>query len=90
MSMTTKQASEKWGISDRRIRVLCFQGKTDGAWRERKNWFIHGSVSKPSDGRYKREEAVIEQIITKKAKLDNRHSMTEGEQERISQDFVIE
>lgn len=27
MVMTVKQASEKWGISDRRIRVLCAEGK---------------------------------------------------------------
>lgn len=27
MFMTVKQASEKWGISDRRIRVLCSEGK---------------------------------------------------------------
>lgn len=27
MFMTAKQASEKWGISDRRIRVLCSEGK---------------------------------------------------------------
>ena len=26
MFMTIKQASEKWGISDRRIRVLCSEG----------------------------------------------------------------
>ena len=37
MAMTTKQASEKWGISDRRVRVLCLQGKIDGAWREGKS-----------------------------------------------------
>lgn len=27
MFMTVKQASEKWGIFDRRIRVLCSEGK---------------------------------------------------------------
>ncbi len=32
MAMTTKQASEKWGISDRRVRVLCLQGKIDSAY----------------------------------------------------------
>lgn len=31
MFMTVKQASEKWGISDRRIRVLCSEGKIPGA-----------------------------------------------------------
>lgn len=34
MFMTVKQASEKWGISDRRIRVLCAQGKILGAYHE--------------------------------------------------------
>lgn len=27
MSMTTKQAAEKWNISDRRVRILCAEGK---------------------------------------------------------------
>ena len=31
MFMTVKQASEKWGISDRRIRVLCTEGKIPGS-----------------------------------------------------------
>ena len=34
MAMTTKQAAEKWGISDRRVRTLCVNGQIDGAWRE--------------------------------------------------------
>ena len=29
--MKTKQVSEKWGISDRRIRLLCSEGKIEGA-----------------------------------------------------------
>lgn len=31
MYITVKQASEKWGISDRRVRVLCSEGKIPGA-----------------------------------------------------------
>ena len=27
MFMTTKQAAEKWGLSDRRVRILCAEGK---------------------------------------------------------------
>ena len=90
MAMTTKQASEKWGISDRRVRVLCLQGKIDGVWRERKLWFIPDSAPKPSDGRYKREESLIEQIIAKKAELDKRRPLTVGEIERLNQDFAVE
>ena len=90
MAMTTKQASEKWGISDRRVRVLCLQGKIDGAWREGKLWFIPDSAPKPSDGRYKREESLIKQIITKKAELDKRRPLTAGELERLNHDFAVE
>ena len=36
MFMTVKQASEKWGISDRRIRVLCSEGKIPGGISQRK------------------------------------------------------
>ena len=89
-AMTTKQASEKWGISDRRVRVLCLQGKIDGVWREGKLWFIPDSAPKPSDGRYKREESLIEQIITKKAELDKRRPLTAGELERLNEDFAVE
>ena len=37
MFMTVKQASEKWGISDRRIRVLCSEGKIPGFRLMRRN-----------------------------------------------------
>ena len=34
MYMTVKQAAEKWGISDRRVRILCSDGKIPGVTRE--------------------------------------------------------
>ena len=34
MYITVKQAAEKWGISDRRVRILCWEGKILGATRE--------------------------------------------------------
>lgn len=90
MALTTKQASEKWGISDRRVRTLCSQGKIDGARREGKFWFIPDFAPKPSDGRFKREEALSEQIFAKKAELDARRPLTEGELERLNREFAIE
>ena len=61
-----------------------------GARREGKIWFVPDSAPKPSDGRYKREESLIEQIITKKAELEKRRPLTAGELERLNQDFAIE
>ena len=40
MFLTVKQASEKGGISDRRIRVLCSEGKIPGAYLEGRGWKI--------------------------------------------------
>ena len=34
MFMTVKQTAEKWGLSDRRIRILCAEGKIPGAFQE--------------------------------------------------------
>ena len=57
MFMTVKQASEKWGISDRRIRVLCSEGKIPGAYQERRGWKIPIDAEKPADGRYKSKDS---------------------------------
>ena len=33
MYISVKQASEKWGISDRRVRILCSEGRIPGVIR---------------------------------------------------------
>jgi len=55
--MTTAQASEKWGISDRRIRTLCKEGKIKGVILEGKSYKIPADAHKPADGRVKKFNA---------------------------------
>lgn len=38
MYMTVKKAVEKWGISDRRARILCSEGKISSVIREERSW----------------------------------------------------
>ncbi|MCD7846463.1 MAG: Fic family protein [Oscillospiraceae bacterium] len=90
MYITVKEAAEKWGISDRRIRVLCADGKIPGAFHEGRGWRIPADARKPADGRYKSKESVFEQIERKKAELDGKRSLTEGELERLREEFAIE
>lgn len=90
MFMTVKQASEKWGISDRRIRVLCSEGKIPGAYQEGRSWKIPINTEKPADGRYKSRESILEQIDRKKKELDGRRPLTEGELERLNEEFTVE
>lgn len=51
--LTTVELSEKWGISSRRISVLCAEGRIDGVIKKGKTWLIPDSVEKPNDARVK-------------------------------------
>ncbi|MCD8225571.1 MAG: Fic family protein [Clostridiales bacterium] len=90
MFLTVKQAAEKWGISDRRIRVLCSEGKIPGAYQEGRGWKIPVDAKKPVDGRYKSKESIFSQIERKKAELDSRRPLTEGEVARLNEEFIVE
>ena len=90
MFMTVKQASEKWGISDRRIRVLCSEGKISGAYQEGRGWKIPADARKPADGRYKSKENILLQIERKKVELDGRRPLTAGEVARLNEEFIVE
>ncbi len=90
MYMTVKEAAEKWGVSDRRIRVLCVEGKISGAYREGRGWKIPIDARKPADGRFKSKESILSQIDRKKAELNSRRPLTEGELERLNEEFTVE
>jgi len=90
MYMTVKQAAAKWGISDRRVRILCTEGKITGAYQEGRNWRIPSNAIKPVDGRLKTAGTLLEQIDRKKIELDSRRPLTAGEVERLNEEFTIE
>ena len=90
MFMTVKQASEKWGISDRRVRILCAEGKISGAYQEGRAWKIPIDAVKPIDRRYKSKESLLSQIERKKEELDSKRPLTEGELSRLHEEFVVE
>lgn len=49
--ITTKQASENWNISQRRVAVLCVQNRICGAIKAGKTWLIPSTCDKPEDER---------------------------------------
>ena len=51
--ISTKDASEKWGISERRIQKLCEQERIPGVFRFGRSWAIPKDAQKPEDGRRK-------------------------------------
>lgn len=90
MFMTVKQAADKWGISDRRVRVLCSQGKIVGAYQEGRSWKIPVDAVKPTDGRFKSSESILDRIDKKKAELNTKRPLTAGEVARLNEQFVVE
>lgn len=51
--MTIQEASQKWGITERRIQVLCSEGRLDGAQKFGRQWAIPSNLEKPDDARIK-------------------------------------
>ena len=51
--MSITQTSEKWGLSKRRIQVLCQDGRLSGAMKVGSYWAIPADAEKPKDKRIK-------------------------------------
>jgi excisionase family DNA binding protein len=51
--MSSQQAAELWGITDRQIQSLCSQGKIKDAIKLGRAWLIPKDAQKPIDGRTK-------------------------------------
>ena len=54
--ISAKEASKKWGISQRRVAVLCSEGRIEKAPMVGKMWLIPKTAKKPEDGRISRYE----------------------------------
>ena len=52
--MNVKEAAEKWGLSERRIQVLCATNRIPNVMRISNVWLIPKTASKPKDGRFKK------------------------------------
>ena len=83
------KAAEKWGISARRVRILCAEGKIEGVTRKGNLYMIPENASKPTDGRLAKSN-LLAGIEQKKARLDTMRPLTPGEVERLNEDFMIE
>ena len=90
------QMAEQWGISERRVRILCQQGKITGVIRRGRTWQIPSNEEKPIDGRtlrYQRNNSPYTELFSKvDAAVDAyRHrSLTQGESDRIRKEFLIQ
>ena len=93
--MKVSEAAEKWGISTRRVRILCAENRIEGVVRKGNLYMIPANAQKPEDGRRSTRGKVpigklLRQIDEKKGELSTRRPLTRGEVERLRDEFVVE
>ena len=88
MYLSVQEVARKWDISDRRVRALCENGQIPGAMKVGKTWNIPEEAKKPTDPRRKID--YLKEIANKKAQLDSRRPLTQGELERLNEEFLVE
>lgn len=54
--MTASQAAQIWKISQRRVQILCAEGRIPGVFKLGEVWAIPVTSSKPCDSRIKRKK----------------------------------
>lgn len=91
------QAAEKWGLSTRRVRVLCAENKIVGAIRSGGLYMIPADAEKPADGRMLRSKklqsefaAIFLEIDRKNDEIAKRRPLTKGELQRLRDEFLVE
>lgn len=54
--MSTREAADRWGISQRRVVVLCTEGRIEGAQMVGSQWVLPAFAKKPGDARVTHEK----------------------------------
>jgi len=94
--MTTKEASLKWRISDRRIRILCTEGKIKGAVKIGRNWSVPSDAMKPIDNRTKMKSRFqgidyqFDAIDEQKKAIDLRCPLTKNQYNTLRNNLIVE
>ena len=57
--LSIRQISEKWGLSTRRVNVLCTEGRIPGATKIGSYWAIPADAKKPKDARVKSGKYIV-------------------------------
>lgn len=93
--MKVSEAAEKWGLSTRRVRILCQENRIEGVIRKGNLYMIPTDAKKPEDARSKgRSRTVLKKLLDNidknLEKLSNMRPLTKGEVERLRDEFLIE
>lgn len=91
------EAAKKWGLSPRRVRLLCAQNRIDGVVQKGKLYMIPENAPKPIDARTLKGieisdelSPLLHKVDALKTELDSRRPLTIGEAERLREQFMVD
>lgn len=67
--LSTFEVAEKWGISPRRVGILCNNDRIPGAQRAGSRWIIPEDAEKPTDARIKSGKYEYAKLLEEKKKI---------------------
>jgi len=91
-----KETSEKWKISERRIRVLCSEGRIEGAVKIGRNWSIPDLAAKPADARERNRKNYLgleydfSDINSFKEAIDQHRPFKKGLADSLHEKLIVE
>jgi len=94
--MNITEASNKWHISDRRIRYLCSKGRIEGALKISRNWLIPIDAVKPGDARisvkkqYKGLDYDFSHIDSMKYAIDQNRPFSKRLADSLHEKLIVE
>lgn len=93
--MKVSQAAEKWELSARRVRLLCQENRINGVIRKGNLYMIPITATKPQDGRSTGKsklelKKLLNKIDENSKKFADLRPLTQGEAERLREEFLIE
>lgn len=94
--MSVKEASLKWHISDRRIRILCSEERIEGAVKIGRNWSIPEDTVKPSDARKGKKKKYsgltydFKKIDILKNKIDSHRPLSKNLTNSLHEKLIVE
>jgi len=94
--ISVKDTAKKWGISERRIRVLCSAGRIEGAAKVGRNWSIPRDAIKRVDGREGKKKMYLGLqynfgfIDDLKNRIDSYRPLTENLAKSLNEKLIVE
>ena len=87
------EAAARWGISDRRVRTLCAEGRVGGVIRKGNLYLIPEDAVRPADGRTMAQRShspLLAKVDQLKEQLAAMRPLSQGEVDALREEFIIE